>query len=193
MSTQCYSKLEEHNIEISSHPLPPYNYQETQTEQEHIESNKIIIKQSENNISFTDSDVYVEIPSYDNSQQIIIPQNNIDSKVNKISHTLLFIWYVVMIVMYWIVINNIINNDTINMFTTMFFLLDISTMYAYVIKKTHYQQSFTQNFMNIIIFFGLCSGIVLICMFFQNLSNAIIFPFITVIIKVFLGLLLILD
>ena len=101
MYTQCYSKLEEHNIEILPHPLPPYNYQETQTEQEHIESNKIIIKQSKNNISFTDSDVYVEIPSYDNSQQIIMPQNNIDSKVNKnkISHTLLFIWYVVMIVM----------------------------------------------------------------------------------------------
>ena len=128
MSTQCYSKFEEHNNEISPHP-PPYNYQKTQTEQEHIEPN--------NNISFTDSDIYFKIPSYDNSQQIIMPQNNIDNKVNKnkISHTLLFLWYIVMVTMYWIVINNIINNDTINIFSTMFFLLDISTMYAYVIKK----------------------------------------------------------
>ena len=187
MSAQCYSKLEEHNIEISPHPLPPYNYQKTQTEQEHIEPN--------NNISFTDSDVYAEIPSYNNSQQIIMPQNNADSKVNenKISHTLLFLWYIAMVTMYWIVINNIIDSDTVNMFISMFFVLDISTMYAYVIKKTHYQHSFTRNFMNIIIFFGLCSGIALICMFFQNLSNSIIFPFITVIIKVFLGLLLIFD
>ena len=109
MSTQCYSKLEEHNIEISSHPLPPpYNYQEYKSEQEHIESKNIIIKLSENNISYTDSDVYVDIPSYDNSQ------NNANSKVNKnkISHALLFIWYIIMVVMYWIVINNIINNDT---------------------------------------------------------------------------------
>lgn len=176
MSTHFQSKREEHNIEISPHP-PPYNYQEVQTEQEHIKCN---------NISFT---------NIDNSQQLIMPQNNIDSKVNKskISQALLFLWYIVMIGMYWIIINNIIDNNTINMFTTWFFLLDISTMYAYVIKKTHYQQSFTRIFMNIIIFFGLCSGIALICMFFQNLSNGVIFQLITVIIKSFLGLLLILD
>ena len=88
MSTHCYTKLEEHknmerDIEILQHAqIPIITHQETETE--HIKTkNNIIIKQTDNNISFANNDVYIVMHTNRNSQQIISPQIRAVSEVKK--------------------------------------------------------------------------------------------------------------
>ena len=95
MSTHCYTKLSQHedkeqNIEISQQtqipiPIPIITHQETKTE--HIKTkNNIIIKQTDNNISFANNDVYIVMQTNRNSQQIISPQIREVSEVRKIRY-----------------------------------------------------------------------------------------------------------
>ena len=198
MSTHCYTKLPQHedkeqNIEISQQTqIPIITHQETKTE--HIKTkNNIIIKQTDNNISFANNDVYIVMQTNRNLQQIISPQIRTVSEVkkNKISKELLFLWCCALFVMYYIIVNDIVNNDTINRLTVIFFPYDIAIIFAYIIKK-YYKQSYVRTFMSIFIFFGLCPWITIMYLYCINFDNNQLFPFIVVIIKLNLGIALML-
>jgi len=184
MSTHCYTKLsqhedKEHDIEISQQTQGPINT--------HREiKNNIIIKQTDNNICFANNGVYIVMRTNRNSQQI----KAVNEVKNDISKELLFLWCCALFVMYYIIVNDIINNDTINMLTVIFFPYDIAIIFAYIIK--HYQYTYVRNFMNIIIFIGLCPWIAIISFYAINFDKNQLFPFIVVIIKLFLGIVLML-
>ena len=196
MSMHDYTKLEdpyEKNIEmkdISYMLLLEKTNLKNSCDKNNQEKCSININYQDNMIHIKHNETNIEIPT-----NYKLQQNSSKSKVkkNKISQNLVFIWFAILIIMYVIIIKDIIIDQMINMLTTLFYLLDIATMYAYVIKKTHYKYAFTKIFMNLIIFIEIFLGIIMIVMFFQNLNNGIIFPLIIVIIKVFLGVFLILD
>jgi hypothetical protein len=70
------------------------------------------------------------------------------------------------------------------MLTVIFFPYDIAIIFAYIIKK-HYQYTYVRNFMNIIIFIGLCPWIAIISFYAVNFDNNQLFPFIVIIINHF--------